>query len=36
MVIGLIIVGGVVLLLLNWVLTFASVRITYKFLKSQA
>ena len=35
MVIGLIIVGGVVLLLLNWVLTFASVRITYKFLKSQ-
>jgi len=36
MVISLIIVGGVVLLLLNWVLTFASVRITYKFLKSQA
>jgi hypothetical protein len=36
MVIGLITVGGGVLLLLNWLLTFASVRITYKFLKFQA
>lgn len=36
MVIGLIAVGGVVLLLLNWLLTFASVRFTYQFLKFQA
>lgn len=36
MVIGLIAVGGVVLLLLNWLLTFASARFTYKILKFQA
>lgn len=36
MVIGLIAVGGTALLLLNWFLTLASVRFTYKFLKFQA
>ena len=35
MVIGLIVVGGVVLLLLNWLLTFTFARVTYKFLKFQ-
>ncbi len=36
MVIGLIAAGGAALLLLNWFLTLASVRFTYKFLKFQA
>lgn len=35
MVIGLILVGGASLLLFNWLLTSASVRFTYRFLKPQ-
>jgi hypothetical protein len=36
MIIGLIVIGGSLLLILNWVLTSASVRFTYKFLKTEA
>jgi hypothetical protein len=36
MVVGLIVIGGLLLLILNWLLTTASVRFTYKFLKFEA
>jgi hypothetical protein len=36
MIIGLIVIGGALLLILNWLLASASVRFTYKFLKTAA
>jgi hypothetical protein len=36
MVVWLIAIGGSTLLILNWLLTLASVRFTYKFLKPEA